>query len=97
MRSEITALYQPPPLTPLSAQLIKSDALQTTLEKIKTILGADYTFVMLCSVMYAPCGQVLICSIKAKSVVTGKHYMPSMVGSTSLKMKNENASTHCWI
>ncbi len=52
MRSEITALYQPPPPPQLSAQLIKSDALQTTLEKIKTILGADYTLVMLCSDMY---------------------------------------------
>ncbi len=84
IRNNSSVSTTPPPL---SAQLIKSDALQTTLEKIKTILGADYTLVMLCSVMYAPCCQTLICIIKAKSVLTDKHYMPSMVGSTSLKIK----------
>jgi hypothetical protein len=65
---------------------------RTTLAKVKTILGADYTLAMLCSIMYAPCCQMLIFSNKAKSVVTvvtGKHYMPSAVGSTSFSMKIE--------
>jgi hypothetical protein len=56
---------------------------------VKTILGADYTLAKLCSIMYAPCCQTLICSNNAKSVVTGKHYMPSAVDSTSFSMKNE--------
>ncbi len=43
---------------------------------------------LLCSVMYAPCCQTLICSDYAKSVETEKHYMPSTVG-TSFSMKNE--------
>ncbi len=49
---------------------------RTTLAKEKTILGADYTPAMLCSVMYAPCCQTLICSDYAKSVETEEHYMP---------------------
>ncbi len=36
--------------------------LRMTLAKVKTILGADYTLAMLCSIMYAPCCQTLICS-----------------------------------
>ena len=60
----------------------------TTLAKVKMILGANYTLAMLCSIMNAPCCQTLICSDQAKSVVTGKHYMPSAVGSTSFSMKN---------
>ncbi len=35
---------------------------RTTLAKVKTILGADYTLAMLCSVMNAPYCQKLICS-----------------------------------
>jgi hypothetical protein len=61
----------------------------TTLAKVKMILGANYTLAMLCSIMNAPCCQTLICSDQAKSVVTGKHYMPSAVGSTYFLMKNE--------
>jgi hypothetical protein len=53
----------------------------TTLAKVKTILGADYTLAMLCSIMNAPCCQTLICSNKANLVITGKHYMPSAEGS----------------
>ncbi len=60
-----------------------------TLAKVKTILGADYTLAILCSIMYAPCCQMLICNNLAKSVVNGKHYMPSTVGSTSFSMKDE--------
>jgi hypothetical protein len=33
-----------------------------TLAKVKTILGADYTLAMLCSVMYALCCQTMICN-----------------------------------
>jgi hypothetical protein len=62
---------------------------KTTIGNVKTILGADYTLAMLCSIMYAPCCQMLICSNYAKSVVTGKHHMPSAVDSTSFSMKNE--------
>jgi hypothetical protein len=62
---------------------------RTTFAKVKTILGADYTLAMLCSIMNAPCCQMLICSNTAKSVVTSIHYMPSAVGSTSFSMKNE--------
>jgi len=36
--------------------------LKTTLAKVKTILGAVYTLAMICSIMYAPCCQTLICS-----------------------------------
>ncbi len=36
--------------------------LKTTLAKVKTILGADSTLAMLCSIMYAPCCQTPICS-----------------------------------
>jgi len=36
--------------------------LRMTLAKVKTILGADYTLAMLCSIMYTPCCQTLICS-----------------------------------
>jgi hypothetical protein len=63
--------------------------MRATLAKVKAIMGADYTLAMLFSIMYAPCCQTLICSNKAKSVVTGKHYMPSVVGSTSFSMKSE--------
>ncbi len=41
--------------------------LKTTLVKVKTILGADYTLAMLCSIMYAPCCQTLICSTAGDS------------------------------
>jgi hypothetical protein len=34
--------------------------LRTTLAKVKTILGADYTLAMLCSIMCEPCCQTLI-------------------------------------
>jgi hypothetical protein len=62
---------------------------KTTLANVNTILGADYTLAMLCCIMYTPCCQTLICSNKAKSVITGEHYMPSAVGSTSFSKKNE--------
>ncbi len=35
---------------------------RTKLAKVKTILGADYALAMLCSIMYAPCCQMLICN-----------------------------------
>jgi hypothetical protein len=41
--------------------------LKTTLAKVKTILGADSTLAMLCSIMYAPCCQTLICSTAGDS------------------------------
>jgi hypothetical protein len=41
--------------------------LKTTLAKVKTILGADSTLAMLCSLMYAPCCQTLICSTAGDS------------------------------
>jgi hypothetical protein len=41
--------------------------LKTTLAKVKTILGADSTPAMLCSIMYAPCCQTLICSTAGDS------------------------------
>jgi hypothetical protein len=63
--------------------------LKTTLAKVKTILGSVSTLAMLCSNVYAPCCQTLICSMSAKSVVTGKHYMPSAVGSISFSVKSE--------
>ncbi len=71
--------------------------LKTTLGKVKTILGAVSTLAMLCSIMYAPCCQTLhspaqygVASCNwAKSVVTGKHFVPSAVGSTSFSRKNE--------
>ncbi len=63
--------------------------LKTTLANVNTILGADYTLAMLCSIMYAPCCQTLICGNYVKSVVTGKHYMPSAIDSTSFSMKKE--------
>ncbi len=62
----------------------------TTLANLNTILWADYTPAMPCSVMYeyAKCCQTLICNNYAKSVVTAKHYTLSTVGSTSFSMKN---------
>jgi hypothetical protein len=41
--------------------------LKTTLAKVKTILGADSTLAMLCSIMYAPCCQTLIRSTAGDS------------------------------
>jgi hypothetical protein len=41
--------------------------LKTTLVKVKTILGVDSTLAMLCSLMYAPCCQTLICSTAGDS------------------------------
>jgi len=41
--------------------------LKTTLAKVKTILGADSTLAMLCSLMYAPCCHTLICSTAGDS------------------------------
>ncbi len=40
--------------------------LKKILANVKTILGADYNLAMLCSIMYAPCCQTLICSNYAK-------------------------------
>ncbi len=41
--------------------------LKMTLAKVKTILGADSTHAMLCSIVYAPCCQTLICSTAGDS------------------------------
>jgi hypothetical protein len=41
--------------------------LKTTLAKVKTILGADSTLAMLCSIMYASCCQTPICSTASDS------------------------------
>ncbi len=48
--------------------------LRMTLAKVKTILGADNTLAMLCSIMYAPCCQTLICSNFSKFVRFKKEY-----------------------
>jgi hypothetical protein len=44
-----------------------SHPLEDDLAKVKTILGADSTLAMLCSIMYAPCCQTLICSTAGDS------------------------------
>jgi hypothetical protein len=68
---------------------------RTTFAKVETILGANYTPAIPSSAMYATRCQTLICNNKAKSIVTDKHYMLSMVGSTSFSMKK--TSSHCRI
>ncbi len=47
---------------------------RTTLGKVKTILGADYTPAILCSIMYAQCCQTLACSNYAKSVACSFYF-----------------------
>ena len=61
--------------------------LKTTLAKVKTILGADSTLAMLCSLKYGPCCQTLICSTAGDS----------KLGRSAVKFKQTDKQKHVLI